>query len=83
MRAKLTTAKAPAGREWIIVSRWGDGGDHLSIARTFVAATEGLTLQGWLQLDRNNLEGTILALPTREDVQIPVEENLIVEFCSR
>jgi small subunit ribosomal protein S4 len=47
------------------------------------AATEGLTLQSWLQLDRNNLEGAVLALPTREDVQIPVEENLIVEFCSR
>lgn len=54
-----------------------------TFAKSLVAATEGQTLQGWLQLDRNNLEGTVLALPTREDVQIPVEENLIVEFCSR
>ncbi len=54
-----------------------------NFAKSLAAATEGLTLQGWLQLDRNNLEGTVLALPTREDVQIPVEENLIVEFCSR
>jgi small subunit ribosomal protein S4 len=54
-----------------------------TFAKSVVAATEGQTLQGWLQLDRNNLEGTVLALPTREDVQIPVEENLIVEFCSR
>jgi small subunit ribosomal protein S4 len=54
-----------------------------TFAKGVVAATEGQTLQGWLQLDRNNLEGTVLALPTREDVQIPVEENLIVEFCSR
>jgi small subunit ribosomal protein S4 len=54
-----------------------------SFGKTIVAATEGQTLQGWLQLDRGNLEGTVLALPTREDVQIPVEENLIVEFCSR
>jgi small subunit ribosomal protein S4 len=54
-----------------------------NFVKSIVAATEGQTLQGWLQLDRANLEGTVLALPTREDVQIPVEENLIVEFCSR
>ncbi len=39
--------------------------------------------QGWLQLDRAKPEATIVALPTREDVQIPVEEQLVVEFCSR
>jgi len=41
------------------------------------------TTQGWLQLDREKPEATIVALPSREDVQIPVEEQLIVEFCSR
>ncbi|MCC7291761.1 MAG: 30S ribosomal protein S4 [Phycisphaerales bacterium] len=40
-------------------------------------------MQEWLQLDRNNLEGTVVSLPTREDVQIPVEDQLIIEFCSR
>jgi small subunit ribosomal protein S4 len=34
-------------------------------------------------LDAENLEGTVAALPTREDVQIPVEEQLIIEMCSR
>lgn len=43
----------------------------------------GPTLQAWLQLDNQSLEGTVLALPTREDVQIPVEEQLIIEMCSR
>ena len=41
------------------------------------------TTQSWLQLDREKPEATIVALPAREDVQIPVEEQLIVEFCSR
>ncbi len=41
------------------------------------------TAQSWVQLDREKPEATIVALPTREDVQIPVEEQLIVEFCSR
>jgi small subunit ribosomal protein S4 len=54
-----------------------------NFVKSVLTATENQTLQGWLQLDRNSMEGTVLALPTREDVQIPVEENLIVEFCSR
>jgi small subunit ribosomal protein S4 len=39
--------------------------------------------QSWLQLDREKAEATIVALPTRDDIQIPVEEQLVVEFCSR
>ena len=39
--------------------------------------------QSWLQLDRENSQATIVAMPTREDIQIPVEEQLVVEFCSR
>ena len=41
------------------------------------------TIQGWLQLNSEKPEAAIVALPTREDVQIPVEEQLVVEFCSR
>jgi len=43
----------------------------------------GPTVQEWLQLDPKAMEGTVLALPSREDVQIPVEEQLIIEMCSR
>ena len=39
--------------------------------------------QCWLQLDRGKPEATIVAMPTRDDIQIPVEEQLVVEFCSR
>ncbi len=40
-------------------------------------------VQNWLKLDIPKLEGQVVAMPTRDDVQIPVEENLIVELCSR
>jgi small subunit ribosomal protein S4 len=40
-------------------------------------------VQQWLQLDAQKLEGSVAAMPTREDVQIPVEEQLIIEMCSR
>ncbi len=39
--------------------------------------------QNWLQLSREKPEATVVALPNRDDVQIPVEEQLVVEFCSR
>jgi ribosomal protein S4 len=39
--------------------------------------------QSWLQVDPSKTEATVVALPGREDVLIPVEEQLIVEFCSR
>jgi len=41
------------------------------------------TAQNWLQLDRDRPQAAVVALPAREDVQIPVEEQLVVEFCSR
>ncbi|MHC4387579.1 MAG: 30S ribosomal protein S4 [Planctomycetota bacterium] len=41
------------------------------------------TTQSWLQLDRGKPGASVVALPTRDDVQIPVEEQLVVEFCSR
>ena len=40
-------------------------------------------VQNWLSLDMAKLEGLVLAMPSRDDVTIPVEENLIVELCSR
>lgn len=41
------------------------------------------TTQSWLKLDSEELEAAIVALPTRDDVQIPVQEQFVVEFCSR
>lgn len=39
--------------------------------------------QSWLEANPQTMEATVLVLPGREDVLIPVEEQLIVEFCSR
>jgi small subunit ribosomal protein S4 len=40
-------------------------------------------LQNWLKLDLTRLEAEIVAVPTRDDVTIPVEEQLIVELCGQ
>jgi small subunit ribosomal protein S4 len=37
----------------------------------------------WLKIDRENFKGEIVALPTREEIAIPVQEQLIVELYSK
>jgi small subunit ribosomal protein S4 len=47
---------------------------------------EGLgthTVPSWLSLDTNDLTGTVVNLPSREDIQIPIQDRLIVEKYSR
>jgi small subunit ribosomal protein S4 len=37
----------------------------------------------WLEVDRDSYKGRVLALPKREDIQLPVNEQLIVELYSK
>jgi small subunit ribosomal protein S4 len=37
----------------------------------------------WLTIDKDKLEGQVVALPQREDIDIPVNETLIVELYSK
>jgi small subunit ribosomal protein S4 len=37
----------------------------------------------WLDINRDNLSGKLIALPKREDIQLPVNEQLIVELYSK
>lgn len=41
------------------------------------------TVPAWLSLDAGSITGTVINLPSREDIQIPIEEHLIVEKYSR
>jgi small subunit ribosomal protein S4 len=37
----------------------------------------------WLELDKDNLRGSIKAMPVREDITMPIQEQLIVELYSK
>ena len=41
------------------------------------------TLPSWLEVDRDNYKARVLNLPKREDIQLPVNEQLIVELYSK
>ena len=80
------------GRRVNIASYSVQVGDRISIkgsersqklARTNMEEIGGPRLQNWLEMDMTKLEGQVIAIPTRDDVMIPVEEQLIVEFCSK
>ena len=49
-------------------------------------ALEGVARRGvpqWLELDKDQLRGSMKALPTREDITLPIQEKLIVELYSK
>ena len=37
----------------------------------------------WLEVDQENLRGTVKEMPTREEIDVPVNEMLIVELYSK
>jgi small subunit ribosomal protein S4 len=41
------------------------------------------TLPAWLSIDADHAMGTVVSLPTRDDIQFPIEEQLIVELYSK
>jgi small subunit ribosomal protein S4 len=46
-------------------------------------ALEGRSVPQWLEIEKDQFEGTVKALPVREDVTLPIQEQLIVELYSR
>ena len=42
-----------------------------------------VTIPKWLERAKNTLQGKVVALPVRDDIDFPVEEHLIVELYSK
>jgi small subunit ribosomal protein S4 len=64
----ITVRQAKASRD--LVQQW-------------LAEEEGRVVPQWLAVDAEQLQGEVKTLPTRDDVSIQLNEQLIVEFCSR
>jgi len=46
-------------------------------------ALEGRSLPQWLEIEKTEGEGTVKQMPVREDITLPIDEQLIVELYSR
>ncbi|NLD72826.1 MAG: 30S ribosomal protein S4 [Chloroflexi bacterium] len=80
------------GRRLDIASALVDEGDVIGVAErsrnngyfgTLREVLEHRSVPSWLSLNAAEMQGTVLSLPTREEIQVPLQEQLIVEFYSR
>jgi small subunit ribosomal protein S4 len=79
------------GRKADIASMQISVGDVISVKETSkssphfkdVVEAAQANNQKWLSVNTEALEGKVIALPTREDIDLPIEEHLIVELYSR
>ncbi len=52
----------------------------------FLEALEGVARRGvpqWLELDKDQMRGSMKGLPSREEITLPIQEKLIVELYSK
>ena len=48
-----------------------------------MASIENSTIPEWIEIDQGNFEIKIAKLPVREDINVPVQEQTIVELYSK
>jgi small subunit ribosomal protein S4 len=53
------------------------------VIKAAIISSAKVEVPGWLEVDVENLKGTVLSLPTREQIDLPVREQLIVELYSK
>ena len=46
-------------------------------------STDGKVIPKWLDLDRNTMQARVVTLAQRDDIDLPLEEHLIVEYYSK
>ena len=51
--------------------------------KSIVESTDGRIVPKWLDMNRDTLEGRVVALAERDDIDLPIEEHLIVEYYSK
>ena len=80
------------GKQVNIPSYQVKAGDVIEIKEKFQSAqrykdilevTAGRMVPAWLESDQENLRGTVKELPTRDEIDVPVNEMLIVELYSK
>jgi len=78
-RVNIPSYQVKPGMEVVLKDRLRSNtqvGDALDTA-------QGRGVPPWLELDPEQFRGRVLALPSREDIRLPIQEQLIVELYSR
>ncbi len=56
---------------------------NLVPVQTALEGVDGRGIPAWLELDRATFKGTVRGLPTKEELALPVNEQMVVELYSR
>ena len=67
------------------------GGDEVKLAATapkaiiegFLKSAMERGLPGWVEVSADELKGTVKAVPTRDDIGVPVDINMVVTYYSK
>ena len=51
--------------------------------KDILEVTAGRLVPAWIEVDQENLRGTVKEMPTRDEIDVPVNEMLIVELYSK
>ena len=62
---------------------WREQSTNTEYYKQLVQTIEAKTVLNWLSLDRQNLVGQVLSLPTPDDIQAKFDGQIIVEYYSR
>lgn len=55
----------------------------LLVIKAAIVASERSSVPGWLEVDIEKLQGSVIALPERDQIDVTVREHLIVELYSK
>lgn len=60
-----------------------DGSRKLDVVKAALESRDPSSLVSWLSMDKEGLAGSVLSSPAREEIPVPLNEQLIVELYSK
>lgn len=78
-RTNIPAARVKVGDE----IGWVAGSQNSELFKTMKAAAESRAIPSWLDLNLGTMTGRILSVPTRQEIDLKINEQGIVEYYSR
>jgi small subunit ribosomal protein S4 len=82
LNGRITNTPSALVKEGDTIS-WREGSQKTSYFKQLVEDIEAKTVLNWLSLDRQNMTGQVISMPTPEEVDAKFEGKAIVEYYSR
>ncbi|MGI6443014.1 MAG: 30S ribosomal protein S4 [Synergistaceae bacterium] len=61
----------------------GESSKDINLIKENVEASAARTIPGWLSVNPEKMSGTVVSIPIRDQIDVPVDEQLVVEFYAR